>query len=216
MRIAIELFLVGLAASFGPCLLYCSPLIVIFIAGTKKGWKEGLVSMLIFSLGRLIAASILGFLVGILGRLLIDKLSKFDYVIFVIGGILISIIGMLMMLGRESPRLCEVLKKHTVDNKFRGPMLLGFIVGILPCLPLLGVLAYIALNTRILWQGAFYGFAFGLGEAISPLIIVGVFAGILPKMVLKDNRIYGLFARICGFIIFLIGLNLAVSSLFRT
>jgi sulfite exporter TauE/SafE len=172
--------------------------------------------MLIFLFTRLVAYVLLGLLAGWFGRLLTQWLHQFDYLIFLGGGIFISLLGLLIIFGKESGhRLCQVLRRQVVDNSIKGPILLGLTMGILPCLPLLGVLAYIALMTQNLWQGAFYGLAFGMGKFISPLIPLGVLASVLPAGLIKNQRVYGFFSRICGFVLFLIGVNLVVSRIWR-
>lgn len=213
---AVELFIIGVAASFGPCLLFCSPVILPYIAATKRGWKEGLVAILAFSFARLVAYCLLGLLAGLFGGLLTRWLHQFDYLIFLGGGIFILLLGLLIISGKEyHHHLCQVLRRYTVDSSIKGSIMLGLVVGILPCLPFLGVLAFIALKTQNLWQGAFYGLAFGIGKLISPLIPFGVLASVLPAGLIKNYRIYSFFSRLCGFILFLIGVNLIVSKLWR-
>lgn len=214
MKIAIELFIIGITVSCGPCLAFCSPIILSYIAGTRQGWKEGLVAILTFSFARLVIYCLLGLLAGLFGRVIAEWLYQFDYLIFLGGGIFISLLGLLIIFGEE-PHICQVLRRHTVDSSIKGPIMLGIIMGILPCLPLLGVLAYIALKTQNLWQGAFYGLAFGVGVLVSPLIPFGVLASVLPAGLIKKRRIYSLFSRLCGFILFLVGVNLIVSKLLR-
>lgn len=216
MSTAIELFIIGITVSFGPCLAFCSPVILPYIAATRHGWREGLRTTLIFLFTRLVAYCLLGLLAGGFGRLLTQWLHQFGYLVFFIGGLFISLLGLLIIFGKEpGHRLCQVLRKNVVDNSIKGPILLGLTVGILPCLPVLGVLAYIALRAQSLWQGAFYGFAFGVGKFISPLIPLGVLASALPAGLIKNPRVYGFFSRICGFILFLIGVNLILSRIWR-
>ena len=212
MSTAIELFIIGITVSFGPCLAFCSPVILPYIAATRRGWRDGLIVILIFSFTRLIAYCLLGLLAGLFGSLLAQRFHQFGYLVFLVGGMFISLLGLLIILGKEpGHHLCQALRKQVVDNRIKGPVMLGLIVGILPCLPLLGVLAYIALEAQNLWHGAFYGLAFGMGKFISPLIPLGVLASALPAGLIKNHRIYGFFSRLCGFILFLIGVNLVVS-----
>jgi len=216
MSTAIELFIIGITVSFGPCLLFCSQVILPYIAATRQGWREGLRTMLLFLFTRLVAYVLLGLLAGLFGRLITEWLHQFGYLVNLFGGLFISLLGLLIIFGKEpGHRLCQVLRRHVVDNSIKGPILLGLTVGILPCLPLLGVLAYIALRATDLWQGAFYGLAFGMGKFISPLIPLGILAGSLPKGLIKNQRIYSFFNRLCGFILFIVGLNLAISRLLR-
>lgn len=214
MNITIELFIIGITVSFGPCLAFCSPVILPYIAATRKGWREGLRTALIFLFTRLVAYVLLGLLAGLFGRLLTEWLHQFGYLVFLVGGLFISSLGLLITFGKEpGHRLCQVLRKQVVDNSIKGPVMLGLTIGILPCLPLLGVLAFIALKTQNPWQGAFYGLAFGMGKFISPLIPLGVLASALPAGLIKNYRIFGFFNRLCGFILFLIGVNLIVSRI---
>lgn len=214
MSTAVELFIIGITVSFGPCLAFCSPVILPYIAATRRGWREGLAAILTFSFVRLTAYILLGLLAGMLGELLTRGLHQFEYLIFFTGGLFISLLGLLIIFGRDyHHHLCQVLRSYAVDNKIKGPIMLGLIVGILPCLPLLGVLAYITLEAQNLWQGAFYGLAFGMGKLISPLIPLSILASALPAGLIKNPRIYGFFSRLCGFILFLIGVNLVVSGI---
>jgi sulfite exporter TauE/SafE len=213
MSPAIELFVIGITGSFGPCLAFCSPVILPYIAATRHSWREGLRTTLLFLFTRLVAYVLLGLLAGWSGRLLTVWLHQFDYLIFLGGGIFISFLGLLIIFGKEpGHRLCQTLRRQVVDNSIKGPILLGFTVGILPCLPLLGVLAYIALKTQNIWQGAFYGFAFGVGKFISPLVPFGVLASTLPAGLIKSHKVYLFFTRLCGFILSLIGINLLIAS----
>ncbi len=209
MSTAIELFIIGITVSFGPCLAFHSPVILPYIAATRKGWREGLKAILIFLLTRLFVYILLGLLAALLGGLLTRVLHQFGYLVFLIGGLFISLLGLLIIFGKD-PRhyFCQALRKQIVDNSSRGPILLG--LTILPCLPLLAVLSYIALEAQNLWQGAFYGLAFGMGKFISPLIPLSVLASVLPAGLIKNSGVYGFFSRLCGLILFFIGVNLVV------
>lgn len=214
MSTTVELFIIGITVSFGPCLAFCSPVILPYIAATRQGWREGLRTTLLFLFARLVAYCLLGLLAGLFGRLLTEWLRQFGYLVFLVGGLFISLLGLLIIFGGDyHHHFCQVLRSYAVDNSIKGPILLGLTVGILPCLSLLGVLAYIALQAQNLWQGGFYGFAFGVGKFISPLIPLGILASALPTGLIKNHRIYGFFSRLCGFILFLIGVNLIVSGI---
>ncbi len=217
MSTFIELFIIGITVSFGPCLAFCSPVILPYIAATRRGWREGLKATLLFLSTRLVIYTLLGLLAGLFGRLIAEWLHQFGYMVFFIGGLFILFLGVLIIFGKEpGHRLCQVLRKNVVDNNnIKGPILLGITSSILPCLPLLAVLAYIALMAQSLWQGAFYGFAFGMGKFISPLIPLGVLVSALPAGLIKNQKMYSLFGRVCGFILFLVGVNLIVSGLLR-
>jgi sulfite exporter TauE/SafE len=158
-----------------------------------------------------VAYTILGFSAAQLGRLLTATIAEFDRPIFVLCGLLISLLGFLIVLGRSpQPRLCQILRKQTVDSEIKGPVLLGLTVCIMPCLYVLSVLAYIAIKAGSPLQGALYGLSFGIGKFLSPLILLGVLSNTLPAMLIKDKRIYTYFKCLCGAFLFLIGIRLMV------
>ena len=70
----------------------------------------------------------------------------------------------MVILGKE-PRFhfCQALSQHTVNDSTKSMALLGFIVGVAPCAPLLGILTYIAFSVKDSLLGAFYAFCFGFG-----------------------------------------------------
>ncbi len=214
MSSAFQLFIIGVAA-FGPCSVHCAPVILPYIAATRRTWREGLKTVLIFLLARLVVYCFLGLLAGLFGGLITGWLHQFENYIFLVGGLFIVLVGILVIFGKElkSP-FCVALKNRVADDNI-GPLILGLTMGIFPCFVVLGVLAYIALEAQSLWQGAFYGFAFGVGKFISPLILLGPLASTLSARFVKNHRIYWFFSRLCGFIIFLIGVNLIVFRLFE-
>jgi hypothetical protein len=91
--------------------------------------------------------------------------------------------------------------------------LLGFVVGITPCGPLLGVLTYIALSMKPPLVGCFYAFCFGLGASIvTPITVLGIIAGVTPRLIFKDQRILGIFKGFCGLMLIILGVRLILSQ----
>ncbi len=210
----IELFTIGIAMAFGPCLFFCTPIVLSYIAGTQDSWRKGVKSVLIFSLSRAIVYVLLGSLAGFFGKLLTTTLDKYGLTIYFIGGMFISLSGILILLGKNpNLRLCQILRKYTVENDIRSSIVLGIIIGLLPCTPLLGILVYISLISKDLWQGALLGFSFGVGTIISPLIIFGILVSSLPKKIIKSPKTFEIFKKVCGFLLFLFGVQLIVSQI---
>lgn len=211
-----ELFIIGITVSFGPCLVLCSPLILPYIAGTRKGWKEGLVTILLFSFMRLLIFAFLGLLSSLLGSLFVIWLKEYSSFLYLGGGSLICIIGLLIIFGQgHIEGLCLFFKNQLIDDKLKGPIILALAVSILPCLPVVGVFAYIALKAQNIWQGIVFGLAFGLGKFLSPLIPLGVLAGFMPSVLIKDSRIYNFFNCLCGIILFALGIGMIISHLMK-
>jgi len=94
----------------------------------------------------------------------------------------------------------------------REMALLGFLVGFAPCLPLLGVLAYIAFHAQGFAQGALLGLAFGAGTLLSPLILFGSLAGAISPVLLKKPIVYNIFSRLCGLILMYFGIGMIIKA----
>jgi len=210
----IELFMIGITMAFGPCLFFCTPIVLSYIAGTQDSGRKGFKSVLIFSLSRAFIYVLLGLLAGFLGRMLTTTLDKYSLPIYIIGGTFISLSGILILLGKNpNLHLCQILRKYTVEDNIRNTIILGIIIGLLPCTPLLGILVYISLTSKDLWQGALLGLSFGIGTIISPLIIFGIVVSSLPKKIIKNPKIFEIFKKACGFLLFLFGVQLIVSQI---
>ena len=210
----IELFSMGITMAFGPCPFFCTPIVLSYIAGTQESGRKGFQSVLIFSLSRAIIYVLLGSLAGFFGKMLTTTLDKYGLTIYIIGGTFISLSGILILMGKNpNLPLCQILRKYTTENDIRSSIILGIIIGLLPCTPLLGILVYISLISKGLWQGALLGFSFGVGTIISPLITLGILVSALPKIIIKSHKVLEIFKKACGFLLFLFGVQLLVSQI---
>lgn len=217
MSIPIELFTAGLVLGTSQCVISCAPMLVLYVAGTREGWREGLKATLIFSLSRLFAYVLLGLMAGFLGVFLADFLQEpgFGSYFWLSAGAFISLLGVLVILGKE-PHLhfCRALSQHTVNDSTKSMALLGFIVGVTPCAPLLGILTYIAFSVKDSLMGAFYAFCFGVGTAIiTPILVLGVLSSVLPRLLFKSPRIFDIFKRSCGLLLLFFGARLIVDAI---
>ena len=197
MDAPVELFLSGLVLGAGPCMLFCLPLLIPLVASTSNGWVEGIKATLAFSLSRLLAYMLLGLGAGFFGELLFDFIgqTEFSFIVWTIGGVFISALGFLILLGEQSRFVaCRTLRKYTIDRGLKSFVFIGFIVGVTPCVPLIGVLTHIAFSVKSPLVGAFYGLCFGLGASIvTPITALGVIAGGTPRIIFKTPRVYELF-----------------------
>jgi len=210
----IELFTIGITMAFGPCLFFCTPIVLSYIGATQDNGRKGFKSVLIFSLSRAFIYVLLGLLAGLFGKILTTSLDKYSLTIYVAGGAFISLSGILILLGKNpNLHLCQILRKYTVEDNIRNTIILGIIIGLLPCTPLLGILVYISLVSKDLWQGALLGLSFGVGTIISPLIIFGILVSALPKIIIKSPKTLEIFKKACGFLLFLFGAHLIISKL---
>jgi len=207
-----QLFGIGFGFGLaGPCLLVCAPVLITYVAGRQATWRQALRDIFIFLLGRFLAYLILGYLAGLSGIILRQfcDLSLIP-IVKALGGAIIVLLGIYVWLGREPiARLCKC-KANTIFS-FSGLFMLGFIIGVFPCAPLLALLLEITLISKTAFAGMFYALFFGLGTLISGFIVIGGLSGILtwlPAKVLKSKRSNLIFRIICALLLFWLGLNL--------
>jgi len=211
---AASLVVLGFSASFGPCVAHCSLLILPHIAGTARGWKEGLRAILVFSVVRMAIYGVLGLVAGLVGRILVQELFEFERWILVGGGLVVASLGLYIVFGRTRAVQCGARSVRCGPGKSaQGAAVLGLCAGVLPCLPLLGALTYIVLHAPGPWQGGIHGLAFGTGKLISPLIPLGVLAAVAPALLVRWGRVARGFARLCGVVLFFVGMRLVIITL---
>ena len=217
MSVAIELFTAGLVLGASQCVISCVPMLALYVAGTREGWREGLKATLVFSFSRLFAYVLLGLVAGFSGMLLADFLQNpgVDLYLWTSAGAFISLLGVLVIIGRE-PRfhLCRALSQHTVNDSTKSMALLGFIVGVAPCAPLLGILTYIAFSVKDSLLGAVYAFCFGVGTTIiTPIVLLGVLSSVVPRLLFKNPKFLDIFRRSCGLLLLFFGARLIVDAI---
>ena len=210
------LFFYGLTMGLGPCLAFCGPILFPYIAGSKKSWLGGLKDILIFSASRVVIYAILGLLASNIGYFLTEVISspKFNLIKYLGAGIFVLLLGIIMILGRTKFFFCRLLHRETIEKSTKSMVLLGILIGLAPCLPLLGTLSIIAGLAKGPLVGAFWGFSFGLGTVISPLIILALVAGGLGKLLSLKPILHQVASRLCGCFLVYFGIRL-ISGVLR-
>jgi len=184
ISVFIELFLAGITLGLGPCFLFCAPIVSTFIFAKGFDHKEGLKFTLVFSIGRIIAYSILGLVaVAFFNTLGIQK-NLFKH----IAGVVILLILPIYDLGKDKNPFCNFLHRYINKKTGINTFFIGLLIGLSPCAPLVGILTYIACKSINVYNGFLNGFVFGLGTLFSPLILLGAFSGILAKFFSKSRR----------------------------
>jgi sulfite exporter TauE/SafE len=184
-------FVQGFLVGSGPCLLTCAPLLLPYIAGTDRTWQEGLRSSLIFGLTRLVVYTLLGGVVGYIGAFLFPVFygSFWGRMIWALAAIFIMAVGGLMLLGRSAANpVCRYFRALTPGGRAWSPVILGLLVALAPCLPLLAVLTEIMFAADRFYLGFLYGAAFGLGTAFSPLLVLGAVTPLLGQKLAGNAR----------------------------
>jgi len=145
------------------------------------------------------------FLVGQAAQYFLGLWVKY---LFALAGLFISVIGLLMMSGSKvNYKICQRLETFFLKRDAKTLIIFGLLVGILPCAPFISIVSYIGLVSRNWLDTLEYVFSFGLGTIFSPLFILAIAAGFIPKLFNQD-KFYRIFNFICGLIIVFLGLQL--------
>lgn len=207
----IKIFVAGAALGNGPCLAYCLPIVLPYVlAGSGSGgWKKGLAVSAVFSLSRTAAYILLGGLAVLAYRFVWSALSGWmPGFARVFTGLLVVAAGVAATAGGESNFFCRLVSKIGFKRMELNAVALGFLTGLAPCLPLLGVLGYLgAIAPGFLW-GAFGGFSFGLGTLFSPVLPLGALSGFLSAKTMKNAKFFVIMKVVSGIILIYFGLRL--------
>ncbi len=191
---------------WGPCLAYTAPLLLPYIGATKRGWHGGLKAALLFSVGRLLALSILGGLATVafsfINQFFPPQKSGWLYLIL---SLFMIAIGILIILGKGFKMH---IGKSLLGKGNESMFLLGFLMGIAPCVPYVAVLTYIAcVAENAVLVGILYAVVFAIGTAIAP-IALGALMGIIPGKLFKSAKLLRAFQVVCGVALILFGFQL--------
>ena len=116
--------------------------------------------------------------------------------------------GLLIILGNQPNfRLCQLLQKNLIKKDAKSIITLGLLFGAMPCLPLVGILSYISIISKSVLTSLLFMLSFGLGTLVSPLLILSVAAGSVPRLVERYERLSFLFKLLSGLIIMMLGLQ---------
>lgn len=202
----ISLFLSGILFGSGPCIASCGPILISYVAGTGRTLRQGLSSYFIFSFSRIFVYLVLGITVSSLGRFIIEKsIGAFSKYVFIFGGGFIILVGILTALGKNAgEKHCLFLRNNFVEQDKKSLIVLGLIIGLLPCLPLLAIFSYIGLVSHSWLESLFYSLSFGMGTILSPLIGLVMLSSLVARCVKgRGNRIFNI---ICGLVIIFLGI----------
>ncbi len=161
----------GFTMGCGPCLVHVAPFLLPYIGATRRNWRDGLRVALIFSIGRLLALSILGGLATVafsfINRFFPPQKSGWLYLVV---ALFMIITGAFIILGKG-------FKMHVgnriLDKGSESTFLFGFLMGIAPCVPYVAILTYIAcIAENTVLAGILYASVFATGTAIAPIVLL--------------------------------------------
>ena len=197
----------GAVTASNPCVLAMIPLMMAFVGAYRgaSGPKKAFVFSLLFVLGLTITFTILGFIAGLMGKLLGDVGSFWPYLIAVV-----CIIMGLHMLDVWSFNLPFPQAWKPKRGGPLGAFLLGLLFGVIsaPCAtPILAVLlVYIASKGNLAYGGLLL-FFYALGHC-ALILVAGTSMGLAKKIIDSKgmNQGMGYLRKGSGILIILIGL----------
>jgi len=142
-------------------------------------------------------------------------LGSFSKYLLISGGVIMAVMGIFLALGKrlELP-FWRPLYKNMLERDKKNIVILGLIIGLLPCAPLLAMFSYIGLVSHVWFSSFLYALSFGLGTFLSPLILLVILAGLIPRFLANTRAVYSsVFNFICGLVIIFLGLNLIIRAL---
>jgi cytochrome c-type biogenesis protein len=206
----------GLFYGFAVCTSSCLPYLASYIAGIQAGFRKGLTVTAIYNAGRVAAYAVIGTIAGLLRTLVDDAFFETYQAIFsVIFAIVIIAIGVNIFFKKGSCSSC-VPKNIASQGGLEGfkqkfdvrAFFMGFTKGFVLCPPLIAFLLYALTNYQA--NTTVLAVLFGLGTALSPMLILAAVVGwLLEKAPLfrKWTSILG------GVVLVLLGVSVLVLGL---
>jgi sulfite exporter TauE/SafE len=200
------------------CTASCLPYVASYIAGTRAGFREGILTTFIYNFGRVTAYALIGAAIGLFGGAIRAFTSEAIFVPFqkyssVAFGTVTIVIGLCILLKSKSQTCFHNETGKTGPKKSlrwfeMGAFTLGFSRGLIICAPLLALLlTSVAFATPI--DSLILAVLFGLGTTISPILIIGGATGWLLNKAPLFRRWIALFG---GGILIALGVGTLLSA----
>jgi thiol:disulfide interchange protein DsbD len=191
-------WLLGVSMGLTACTVTCLPFMGTWALGRASGQREAFLHTSVFLAGRVTTYTILAALAGAVGLGLAQALGG------PLGNALIgaaSILAGLWLLAKPAGKSCSAvpgyaalsagavppaptftapIRIHRRKADSLPPLFLGAALSLTPCTPLASLLA-LAAHAGSAAQGASYGLAFGLGAAMTPILVLVPLAGRLGR-----------------------------------
>ncbi len=175
-------WLLGVSMGLTACTVTCLPFMGTWALGRASGQREAFLHTAVFLAGRVTTYTVLAALAGAVGLGLAQALGG-AWGNVVIGAA--SIFAGLWLLAKPAGKSCGAVpsaptfapvRVHRRKADSLPPLFLGAALSLTPCTPLASLLA-LAAHAGSAPQGAAYGLAFGLGAAMTPILVLVPLAG---------------------------------------
>jgi thiol:disulfide interchange protein DsbD len=218
-------FISGILYGLVACTATCLPYLASYIAGTGAGFRKSLIVTLTFNSGRIIAYTIIGVSISLFSgllRLFADDSAFLSFQAYstVAFSIVTILIGAILLYKNRKPTcncsLPIIKSPSTLNQKTRfirgfdvGAFTLGLSRGLVLCSPLITFLLYSIPFASPIDSVAFAAL-FGLGTAISPMILIG---GVTGWLLTKADLLRRYISLAGAIIIIILGISTLISSI---
>jgi thiol:disulfide interchange protein DsbD len=178
-------WLLGVSMGLTACTVTCLPFMGTWALGRASGRVEAFLHTAVFLGGRIATYTVLAALAGMLGQGLAKALAgPWGNGLL---GVASGVAGLWLLAGPHrcagvSPRspqpIADLRRRHRRDSL--PPLLLGTTLALTPCAPFASLLA-LAAHAGGAPRGAAYGLAFGVGAALTPILVMVPLAGRLGR-----------------------------------
>jgi sulfite exporter TauE/SafE len=150
-----------------------------YIAGIKAGFRKGVMVTAVYNSGRITAYAVIGTIVGLFQSFVSENvLAMYQGYSSIIFGFVVIFIGVSIFVRKPSGETCMIKKAdskgtlRTVRQRFDvKAFFMGFTRGFVLCPPLVALLLYGVTVSQA--NCTLLAVLFGLGTALSPLLILG-------------------------------------------
>jgi sulfite exporter TauE/SafE len=207
--------ILGLLYGLTFCASACLPYIISYIAGIGAGFRKGVIVTSIYNSGRIVAYAIIGTIVGLLSTVISEEIfSSYQQYSSIAFGAVIIVIGVSILLKKFGNGTCTAKESHDLGvskltQRFDiRAFSMGFTRGLILCPPLVALLLYAVTFSQV--NCTIMAVLFGVGTALSPLLVLGGATGwLLNKAPLFTKWL----SRIGGVALVVMGLSVLFSAL---
>jgi len=197
------------------CASACFPYIISYIAGIGAGFKKGVIVTSIYNSGRIAACAIIGTIAALLSAAISEEaLNFYQQYSSIAFGAAIIIVGATILLKKSGTGTCTTKAPHDLGiskltQRFDvRAFSMGFTRGLILCPPMIAILLYAITFSQV--DCVILTVLFGVGTALSPLLLLGGATGwLLNKAPLF--RIW--LSRIGGAALIVMGISVLFNSL---
>lgn len=211
----VQLFTIGFTFGLSaPCIVVCMPALFFYVSNKTDNIFEAIIKISILLAGRLLAYMFLGILIGFSMQKIQHFLGFIEFPgIKLLAGIIIVLFGVSVWRNQTKTKdVCakKLISHQKMQNDFSYLFILGFIIGISPCAPLIALLFEMVLFVKSPLQGLLFLTAFGFGTFLSGLLVFGVMNGLFKfianKTFFSHPKFQDIYRKISAVLIIILGL----------